>query len=116
MSSGTCPDCMGKGWIEMKCLKEGEARVCPACHGSGLAPSGLTPLEKECPSCHGTGQIDIRTVEQQKCVKCNGTGRYPPPRPCDVSLVAHRFNRQRPRPPRGGGPPAARPTAGLDLA
>jgi DnaJ-class molecular chaperone len=41
--------------------------------------SGLTPLEKDCPSCHGSGQIDTRTVEQQKCVKCNGTGRYPPP-------------------------------------
>jgi DnaJ-class molecular chaperone len=39
----------------MKCLKEGEARVCPACNGSGL-----TPLEKDCPSCHGSGQIDIR--------------------------------------------------------
>jgi DnaJ-class molecular chaperone len=69
-----CPECKGKGWIEMKCLKEGEARVCPHCNGSGL-----TPLEKECPSCHGSGQIDVRTVEQQKCAKCYGTGRYPPP-------------------------------------
>jgi DnaJ-class molecular chaperone len=73
MSSGTCPDCRGKGWIEMKCLKEDEARVCPHCNGSRL-----TPLEKDCPSCHGSGQIDIRTVEQQKCAKCYGTGRYPP--------------------------------------
>jgi len=79
MSSQTCPDCKGRGWIEMKCLKEGEARVCPHCNGSGLTPSGLTPLEKECPSCHGSGQIDVRTVEQQKCAKCSGTGRYPPP-------------------------------------
>jgi DnaJ-class molecular chaperone len=73
MSSGTCPDCRGKGWIEMKCLKEDEARVCPHCNGSRL-----TPLEKDCPSYHGSGQIDIRTVEQQKCAKCYGTGRYPP--------------------------------------
>ena len=57
--SQACPDCKGKGWIEMKCLKEGEARVCPHCNGSGLTPSGLTPLEKECPSCHGSGQIDV---------------------------------------------------------
>jgi len=74
MSSQTCPDCNGKGWIEMKCLKEGEARICPHCNGSGL-----TPLERECPGCHGRGQIDTRTVEQQKCPKCYGTGRYPPP-------------------------------------
>ena len=74
-----CPDCGGKGWIERKCLNPDEARICPACNGSGLTPSGLTPLEKECPSCHGSGQIDIRTVEQQKCAKCHGTGRYPPP-------------------------------------
>jgi DnaJ-class molecular chaperone len=74
MSSETCPDCMGKGWIEMKCLKESEARVCPACNGSGV-----TPLERECPGCHGSGRIEVRTVEQQKCVRCNGTGRYPPP-------------------------------------
>ena len=73
MSSETCPDCKGKGWIEMKCLKDGEARVCPHCNGSGL-----TPLERECPGCHGRGQIDIRTVEQQKCAKCYGPGHYPP--------------------------------------
>jgi DnaJ-class molecular chaperone len=73
MSSGTCPDCKGKGWIEMACLKADEARVCPHCSGTGL-----TPLERECPGCHGSGRIEIRTVEQQKCAKCNGTGRYPP--------------------------------------
>ncbi len=56
----------------MKCLKEGEARVFPHCNGAGL-----TPLEKECPSWHGSGQIDIRTVEQQKCARRYGARPLP---------------------------------------
>ncbi len=74
MIAQACPDCSGKGWIELKCFKADEAHVCPHCNGSGL-----TPLERECPACHGRGQIETRTVEQPKCVKCYGTGRYPPP-------------------------------------
>ncbi len=57
----------------MKCLKEGEARVCPHCNGAGL-----TPLEKECPRCHGSGQIDIRTVEQQSARSATGPAASPP--------------------------------------
>jgi DnaJ-class molecular chaperone len=71
---GNCPECNGKGWIEMKCIKADEARVCPHCNGSGL-----TPLEKDCSACHGTGVIETRIVEQQKCAKCEGSGRFPPP-------------------------------------
>ena len=70
----SCPDCGGKGWIEMKCLRPEEARICAACNGSGL-----TPLEKQCPACHGKGLIETRTMEQQKCPKCLGGGLYPPP-------------------------------------
>jgi DnaJ-class molecular chaperone len=69
-----CPDCHGKGWIELGCAKEDEARTCGICRGTGATPTG-----NPCRSCLGTGRIEIRTVEQQKCVRCQGTGRYPVP-------------------------------------
>ena len=69
-----CPDCMGKGWIETRCMIPDAARVCSLCNGTGV-----TSTEKRCGGCNGTGLIEVRTVEQQKCLKCNGTGRYPPP-------------------------------------
>jgi DnaJ-class molecular chaperone len=69
-----CPDCHGKGWLELRCTKADEARTCGLCNGTGA-----TPLGKECQGCKGTGQIEIRTMEQQKCLRCNGTGRYPVP-------------------------------------
>lgn len=69
-----CPDCRGKGWIELRCMIADEARVCGLCKGTGV-----TATERTCGGCKGTGQIEVRTVEQQKCLRCNGTGRYPPP-------------------------------------
>jgi DnaJ-class molecular chaperone len=69
-----CPECHGKGWIERGCSKEDEARICALCHGSGMTPAG-----KEGGGCQGTGRIEVRTVEQQKCLKCHGTGRFPVP-------------------------------------
>lgn len=69
-----CPDCHGKGWLDLRCIHADEARACGLCHGAGA-----TPLGKPCAGCKGTGLIEVRTVEQQKCLKCNGTGRYPVP-------------------------------------
>jgi DnaJ-class molecular chaperone len=69
-----CPLCHGKGWIELGCAKEDEARTCGLCHGTGA-----TPIGGSCRACHGTGRIEVRTVEQQKCARCEGTGRYPIP-------------------------------------
>ena len=59
---------------EMGCTKPDEARVCGLCRGSGM-----TSLNAECRGCKGTGRIEVRTVEQQKCLKCNATGRFPIP-------------------------------------
>jgi len=73
--SESCPDCHGKGWIELGGSKsEEEARTCGLCQGKGSTPTG-----KECSGCRGTGRIEVRTVEQQRCLKCNGTGRFPVP-------------------------------------
>jgi DnaJ-class molecular chaperone len=69
-----CPDCHGKGWIELGCATPDTARTCGLCNGSGVTPSGA-----DCSGCRGTGRIEIRTVEQQKCWKCEGTGMYPVP-------------------------------------
>lgn len=72
--SGTCPDCQGKGWTDLGFPKSDEARICGLCNGTGS-----TSLNTQCKGCKGTGRIEVRTVEQQKCLKCNGTGRYPVP-------------------------------------
>ena len=72
MTKDACPDCGGKGWIELRCTREGEETVCSLCRGSGSTHGGV-----DCPGCHGTGLIEVRTVEQQKCLHCRGTGRFP---------------------------------------
>jgi DnaJ-class molecular chaperone len=71
--SGVCPECQGKGWIELSSRPD-EARVCGLCRGTGV-----TSLDTQCHGCRGTGRIEVRTVEQQKCLKCEGTGRFPVP-------------------------------------
>ena len=70
----SCPECHGKGWIELRCTKLDQEHTCGLCRGSGTTPTG-----KECTGCQGTGRIEVRTVEQQKCMKCQGTGRFPVP-------------------------------------
>jgi hypothetical protein len=60
----------------MKCLKEGEARVCPA-----LQRVGADPVREGAPELPREGQIEIRTVEQQECANRYGTGRCPLPSP-----------------------------------
>jgi DnaJ-class molecular chaperone len=70
----SCPECHGKGWIELHCSSPEVARTCGLCNGAGMTPSG-----KECKGCRGTGRIEVRTVEQQKCLHCAGTGKYPVP-------------------------------------
>ena len=67
-----CPECHGKGWIDLAGHKSDEGRMCGLCNGSGSTPTGRT-----CGGCGGTGRIEVRTVERQKCLKCMGTGRYP---------------------------------------
>lgn len=74
LTASGCPECFGKGWIELGCAKEDEARVCGLCHGRGTLPG-----DTRCGSCQGTGRIEVRTVERQKCIKCEGSGRYPVP-------------------------------------
>jgi DnaJ-class molecular chaperone len=70
----SCPECHGKGWIELRCTKPDEARTCGLCHGTGTSPIG-----KPCTGCLGTGRIEVRTIEQQKCLRCLGTGKLPVP-------------------------------------
>lgn len=67
-----CPECHGKGWIDLAGHKSDEGRMCGLCNGSGSTPAG-----RMCGGCGGTGRIEVRTVEQQKCLKCMGTGRFP---------------------------------------
>ena len=71
---GVCAECQGKGWVELSFPRMDEARICGLCHGTGT-----TSLNTPCRGCRGTGRIEVRTVEQQKCLKCNGTGAYPVP-------------------------------------
>lgn len=74
MKPVVCPDCGGKGWLDLGCAKEDEARVCSLCNGAGATPTGAP-----CSGCKGSGRIEIRTVQQQKCLRCAGTGRLPVP-------------------------------------
>jgi len=69
---GPCPECHGKGWIELASPNPDGAQVCSLCNGSGTLPAGRT-----CGGCGGTGRIEVRTGERQKCLKCMGTGRFP---------------------------------------
>ncbi len=69
-----CPECHGKGWLDLRCTKTDEAQTCMHCRGTGT-----TALGRECAGCRGTGHIEVRTVEQARCLKCNGTGRWPVP-------------------------------------
>jgi hypothetical protein len=39
----------------------------------------VMPGGRECSGCRGTGRIEVRTVEQQKCLACLGTGLFPVP-------------------------------------
>lgn len=74
MKPDICPECHGKGWVDRRCTKADEDQTCGLCRGTGV-----TTLGRDCPGCRGTGHIEVRTVEQQKCMKCNGTGRFPVP-------------------------------------
>ena len=67
--SESCPECHGKGWVDLCLRSVEEARACGLCHGTGSTPTG-----RDCHGCHGTGRIEVRTMEQQRCMKCNGTG------------------------------------------
>ena len=69
---GLCPDCHGKGWLELRCAKADEPEICTLCNGAGASPTG-----KPCSGCAGTGRIKVRTVEREKCLPCRGTGRFP---------------------------------------
>ena len=69
---GSCPECHGKGWIEIACGKPDESQLCGLCNGSGVTSTG-----RDCTGCAGTGRIEVRTGEKQKCFRCMGTGRYP---------------------------------------
>ncbi|HUK13104.1 MAG TPA: hypothetical protein VLW17_07350 [Thermoanaerobaculaceae bacterium] len=69
---GSCPDCHGKGWIELACGSDEASQVCGLCHGSGATSTGRT-----CNGCAGTGRIEVRTGERQSCLKCLGTGHFP---------------------------------------
>ncbi|MBD3162490.1 MAG: hypothetical protein GF346_09005 [Candidatus Eisenbacteria bacterium] len=71
--SARCPECNGKGWVDLRCTKPESADVCQLCNGTGVLG------EKTCTGCHGTGRIEVRTVDQMKCWKCEGTGLYPVP-------------------------------------
>jgi DnaJ-class molecular chaperone len=71
---GPCPECHGKGWLELACGKPDTAQLCGLCNGSGS-----TPTFRPCSGCGGTGRIEVRTAERQKCLHCLGTGRYPVP-------------------------------------
>jgi DnaJ-class molecular chaperone len=69
-----CPDCHGKGWIELRCAKEDETEVCGMCHGTGETTTG-----SPCQSCKGTGRLDASSDKGLRCVKCGGTGMFPIP-------------------------------------
>jgi DnaJ-class molecular chaperone len=71
---GSCPECGGKGWRELRCIDSEGERMCSLCNGRGLSADGAP-----CTGCRGTGRAEVRTVEQAKCWNCNGTGRYPVP-------------------------------------
>ena len=70
----TCPECLGRGWVDNRCITPDHAYRCMYCDGKGF-----TPLGNECDACHGTGQIEVRQVDQNPCPLCAGAGIYPVP-------------------------------------
>jgi len=69
-----CEECNGRGWKDRRCAKPDQSIVCSACNGRGTNFSG-----SECDACHGTGQMDVRTVDKERCPVCKGAGVYPIP-------------------------------------
>ena len=78
----TCPECLGKGWVDNRCITPDHAHRCSYCDGKGFDALGKT-----CYACHGTGLIEVRKVDQNPCPLCQGAGVYPVPE----SMVAREF-------------------------
>lgn len=65
-STSVCEDCHGFGTADGK-----EPQACPNCHGRGKVQvrSGFFIVEQTCPQCKGSGHII-----KDKCKKCSGEG------------------------------------------
>lgn len=81
----TCPECLGRGWVDHRCLMEDHAHRCMYCDGRGF-----DTLEKPCFACHGTGLIEVRLVDVNPCPLCAGAGVYPVPESMTISEFAYR--------------------------
>lgn len=69
-----CPECLGRGWVDHRCLTPDHAHRCMYCDGRGFSLTGI-----ECHACKGTGLIEVRMEDKNPCPLCNGAGVYPVP-------------------------------------
>ena len=69
----TCPDCHGKGTVELKC---------PCCNGSGVIvqSNGIFREQRTCMNCKGKGTVPYR------CNCCYGTGRVQQQRTVKINI------------------------------
>lgn len=84
----TCPECLGRGWVDNRCLTPNHAHVCMYCFGKGQDTSG-----KDCYSCKGTGMIEIRQSDKNPCPLCAGAGIYPVPESMSMREFAFKPHR-----------------------
>lgn len=83
-----CPECLGRGWVDNRCLTPDHAHVCMYCFGKGTSASGST-----CYACKGSGMIEVRQVDQNPCPLCAGAGVYPVPE--SMTMREFAFQRQK---------------------
>lgn len=73
--TSTCPQCVGRGWIELGDSKE---KLCPQCNGDGRIE---IRAQDSCLECGGKG-YEVRIMEvstrRRKCGDCKGTGYLHP--------------------------------------
>ena len=80
-----CPECLGRGWVDNRCLTPDHAHKCMYCDGKGF-----DALENSCYACHGTGQIEVRQIDMNPCPICSGAGVYPVPESMTMADFAYR--------------------------
>ena len=64
--SQACPECKGKGWIEMKCLKEGEAREAASVFKMKRTFTGHGRPVEWFDARQGEGEVFLREATQVK--------------------------------------------------
>jgi hypothetical protein len=80
-----CPECQGRGWLDIRCASPDHAHLCSYCNGKGFDALG-----NSCYACHGSGRIEVRQVDKTPCTLCHGAGVYPVPASLTMKEFAYR--------------------------